>query len=173
MKYLRYYVYCCILCISVMSCTSTSTIGALYFPITVLAGVADLTVSTDGEMQTDTSDKAETFAKNARTLNKDWTLDNTELHPQRESPSEYDYLSTIRLQPPRKNNTETTKYQRNNKRLDSPIRLQKGESFTMPIPRQKKVTVVVENKNSKGLTFMCTGKQFVLQKGEMVMLHFR
>ena len=173
MKYLRYYVCFCILCISVMSCTSTPTTGALYFPITVLAGVADLTVSTDGEMHPDSSDETETFAKNARTLNKDWILDNTELHPQRESPSEYDYLSTIRLQPPRKNNTETTKYQRNNKRLDSPIRLQKGESFTMPIPRQKKVTVVVENKNSKGLTFMCTGKQFVLQKGEMVMLHFR
>ena len=173
MKHLRYYVYCCILCISVMSCTSTPTIGALYFPITVLAGVADLTVSTDGEMQPDAYEKADTFVRNARMGNNFLGINNTRKDEQRESPSEYDYLSTIRLQPPRKNNTETTKYQRNNKRLDSPIRLQKGESFTMPIPRQKKVTVVVENKNSKGLTFMCTGKQFVLQQGEMVMLHFR
>ena len=172
MKYLRYYVYCCILCISVMSCTSTPTTGALYFPITVLAGVADLTVSTDGEMQTDTSDKAETFAKNARTLNKDWTLDKTEPHPQRESPSEYDYLSNIQLQP-RKNSAETVNQQKNDMKPVSSIRLQKGESFSMPIPVHKKVTVVVENKDSNELRFMCTGKQFVLQQGEMVMLHFR
>ena len=172
MKYLRYYVYCCILCISVMSCTSTPTIDALYFPITVLAGVADLTVSTDGEMQTDTSDKAETFAKNARTLNKDWTLDKREQHPQRESPSEYDYLSKIQLQP-RKNSAETVNQQKNDMKPVSSIRLQKGESFSMPIPVHKKVTVVVENKDSNELRFMCTGKQFVLQQGEMVMLHFR
>ena len=172
MKYLRYYVYCCILCISVMSCTSTPTIGALYFPITVLAGVADLTVSTDGEMQPDAYEKADTFAKNARTLNKDWILDNTELHPQRESPSEYDYLSNIQLQP-RKNSAETVNQQKNDMKPVSSIRLQKGDSFSMPIPRQKKVTVVVENKDSNELKFMCTGKQFILQQGEIVMLHFR
>ena len=51
--------------------------------------------------------------------------------------------------------------------------LQKGESFTKPILVQKKITVVVENKDSNELRFMCTGKQFVLQQGEMVMLHFR
>ena len=50
MKYLRCYLYFCILCISVMSCTSTPTTGALYFPITVLAGVADLTVSMAGDI---------------------------------------------------------------------------------------------------------------------------
>ena len=172
MKHLRYYVYCCILCISVMSCTSTPTIDALYFPITVLAGVADLTVSTDGEMQTDTSDKAETFAKNARTLNKDWVLDKTEPHSQRVSPSEYDYLSNIQLQP-RKDSAETVNQQKNDMEPVSSIRLQKGESFTTPIPVHKKLTVVVENKESHELRFMCTGKQFVLQQGEMVMLHFR
>ena len=172
MKHLRYYVYCCILCISVMSCTSTPTIDALYFPITVLAGVADLTVSTDGEMQTDTRDKAETFAKNARTLNKDWTLDNTEPHPQRESPSEYDYLSNIQLQP-RKNSAETVSQQKNDMKPVSSIRLQKGESFSTSIPVYKKLTVVVENKDSNELRFMCTGQQFVLQQGEIVMLHFR
>ena len=172
MKYLRCYVYFCILCISVMSCTSTPTTGTLYFPITVLAGVADLTISTDEEIQADdTYDKAETFAKNARTLNKDWTFDNTEQHPQRESPSEYDYLSNIQLQP-RKNSTETANQQKNNMKPVSSIRLQKGESFSMPIPVHKKLTVVVENKDSNELTFMCTGKQFVLQQGEMVMLHF-
>lgn len=84
MKYLRCYLYFCILCISVMSCTSTPTTGALYFPITVLAGVADLTVATDEEIQADdTYDKAETFARNARTLNKDLTFDKTEKHTQR------------------------------------------------------------------------------------------
>ena len=55
----------------------------------------------------------------------------------------------------------------------SSIRLQKGESFSMPIPVHKEVTVVVENKERKELRFMCTGKQFILQQGEMVMLHFR
>lgn len=63
MKYLRYYLYCCILCAGVLSCASTPATGSLYFPITVLAGVADLTVSIDGEMQPDAYDKAETFAK--------------------------------------------------------------------------------------------------------------
>ena len=172
MKYLRCYVYFCILCISVMSCTSTSTIGALYFPITVLAGVADLTVSTAGDIQTDTHDKAETFARNARILNKDLIFDETEKHTQRESPSEYDYLSNIQLQP-RRDSAETVNQQKNDMEPVSSIRLQKGESFTMPIPVQKKVTVVVENKDSNELRFMCTGKQFVLQQGEMVMLHFR
>lgn len=173
MKYLRCYVYFCILCISVMSCTSTPTTGALYFPITVLAGVADLTVATDEEIQADdTYDKAETFAKNARTLNKDWTLDNTEPYTQRESPSEYDYLSNIQLQP-RKNSAETVNQQKNDMKPVSSIRLQKGESFSMPIPVHKKLTVVVENKGSHELRFMCTGKQFVLQQGEIVMLHFR
>ena len=172
MKHLRYYVYCCILCAGVLSCTSTPTTGALYFPITVLAGVADLTVATDGEEYTDAHTSAEDFAENARHLNKHWTLDKTEQHPQRESPSEYDYLSKIQLHP-RRNSTESAKHQRNNERLDSPIKLQKGESFTTPIPAQKKVTVVVENKGSHELRFICTGKQFVLQQGEMVMLHFR
>ena len=37
----------------------------------------------------------------------------------------------------------------------------------------KKITVVVENKESNELKFMCTGKQFVLQQEEIVMLHFR
>lgn len=172
MKYLRCYVYFCILCISVMSCTSTPTTGALYFPITVLAGVADLTVATDGEIQADVYDKAEAFAKNARILNKDLTFDETEPYPQRESPSEYDHLSNIQLQP-RKDSAETVNQQKNDMEPVSSIRLQKGESFTMPIPVQKKVTVVVENKERQELRFMCTGKQFVLQQGEMVMLHFR
>ena len=172
MKHLRYYVYFCILCISVMSCASTPATGALYFPITVLAGVADLTVLIDGEMQPDAYDKAETFARNARMLNKDLTFDETEKHTQRESPSEYDYLSNIQLQL-RKDSAQTVNQQKNDMEPVSSIRLQKGESFTMPIPVQKKVTVVVENKDSNELRFMCTGKQFVLQQGEMVMLHFR
>ena len=172
MKHLRYYVYCCILCAGVLSCTSTPTTGALYFPITVLAGVADLTVSTAGEIQADASDKTEAFARNARMLNKDLTFDETEKHTQRESPSEYDHLSKIHLQP-RKNSAQTVKQQKNDEELVSSIRLQKGESFSTPIPVQKKVTVVVENKDSNELRFMCTGKQFVLQQGEMVMLHFR
>ena len=172
MKYLRYYVYCCILCISVMSCTSTPATGALYFPITVLAGVADLTVSTAGEIQADASDKTEAFARNARMLNKDLTFDETEKHTQRESPSEYDYLSNIQLQP-RRDSAETVNQQKNDMESVSSIRLQKGESFSTPIPVHKKLTVVVENKDSNELRFMCTGKQFVLQQGEMVMLHFR
>ena len=172
MKHLRYYLYFCILCISVMSCTSTPATGALYFPITVLAGVADLTVSTAGEIQADASDKTEAFARNARMLNKDLTFDETEKHTQRESPSEYDYLSNIQLQP-RKNSAETVNQQKNDMKPVSSIRLQKSESFSMPIPVHKKLTVVVENKDSNELRFMCTGKQFVLQQGEMVMLHFR
>ena len=172
MKHLRYYLYFCILCISVMSCTSTPATGALYFPITVLAGVADLTVSTAGEIQADASDKTEAFARNARMLNKDLTFDETEKHTQRESPSEYDYLSNIQLQP-RRDSAETVNQQKNDMEPVSSIRLQKGESFSTPIPVHKKLTVVVENKDSNELTFMCTGKQFVLQQGEMVMLHFR
>lgn len=172
MKHLRYYVYCCILCISVMSCASTPTTGALCFPITVLAGVADLTVSTAGEIQVDASDKTEAFARNARMLNKDLTFDETEKHTQRESPSEYDYLSNIQLQP-RRDSAETVNQQKNDMEPVSSIRLQKGESFSTPIPVHKKLTVVVENKDSNELRFMCTGKQFVLQQGEMVMLHFR
>jgi len=155
-----------------MSCTSTPATGALYFPITVLAGVADLTVSTAGEIQADASDKTEAFARNARMLNKDLTFDETEKHTQRESPSEYDYLSNIQLQP-RKNSAETVNQQKNDMKPVSSIRLQKSESFSMPIPVHKKLTVVVENKDSNELRFMCTGKQFVLQQGEMVMLHFR
>ena len=172
MKYLRCYLYFCILCISVMSCTSTPATGALYFPITVLAGVADLTVSTAGEIQADASDKTEAFARNARMLNKDLTFDETEKHTQRESPSEYDYLSNIQLQP-RRDSAETVNQQKNDMEPVSSIRLQKGESFSTPIPVHKKLTVVVENKDSNELRFMCTGKQFVLQQGEMVMLHFR
>ena len=172
MKHLRYYVYFCILCISVMSCASTPATGALYFPITVLAGVADLTVSTAGEIQADASDKTEAFARNARMLNKDLTFDETEKHTQRESPSEYDYLSNIQLQP-RRDSAETVSQQKNDMEPVSSIRLQKGESFSTPIPAHKKVTVVVENKDSNELRFICTGKQFVLQQGEMVMLHFR
>ena len=172
MKHLRYYLYFYILCISVMSCTSTPATGALYFPITVLAGVADLTVSTAGEIQADASDKTEAFARNARMLNKDLTFDETEKHTQRESPSEYDYLSNIQLQP-RRDSAETVNQQRKDEKPVSSIRLQKGESFSTPIPVHKKLTVVVENKDSNELRFMCTGKQFVLQQGEMVMLHFR
>jgi putative lipoprotein len=155
-----------------MSCTSTPATGALYFPITVLAGVADLTVSTAGEIQADASDKTEAFARNARMLNKDLTFDETEKHTQRESPSEYDYLSNIQLQP-RRDSAETVNQQKNDMEPVSSIRLQKGESFSTPIPVHKKLTVVVENKDSNELRFMCTGKQFVLQQGEMVMLHFR
>ena len=73
----------------------------------------------------------------------------------------------------RKDSTEATKHQRYNEMLDSPIKLQKGESFSTPIPMHKKVTVVVENKESNELKFMCTGKQFVLQQEEIGMLHFR
>jgi len=160
------------LCAGVLSCTSTPTTGALYFPITVLAGVADLTVSTAGEIQADASDKTEAFARNARRLNKDLTFDETEKHTQRESPSEYDYLSNIQLQP-RRDSAKMVNQQRNNERLDSPIKLQKGESFSTPIPVHKRLTVVVENKDSNELRFTCTGKQFVLSQGEMVMLHFR
>ena len=172
MKHLRYYLYFCILCISVMSCTSTPATGALYFPITVLAGVADLTVATDEEIQADDIDKTEVFAENARVLNKGLVLDKTEHSAQRESPSEYDHLSNIQLQP-RKNSAETVNQQRKDEEPVSSIRLQKGESFSTPIPVHKKLTVVVENKDSNELRFMCTGKQFVLQQGEMVMLHFR
>ena len=155
-----------------MSCASTPATGALYFPITVLAGVADLTVSTAGEIQVDASDKTEAFARNARMLNKDLTFDETEKHTQKESPSEYDYLSNIQLQP-RRDSAETVNQQKNDMEPVSSIRLQKGESFSTPIPVHKKLTVVVENKDSNELRFMCTGKQFVLQQGEMVMLHFR
>jgi len=156
----------------VLSCASTPATGALYFPITVLAGVADLTVSTAGEIQVDASDKTEAFARNARMLNKDLTFDETEKHTQRESPSEYDYLSNIQLQP-RRDSAETVNQQKNDMEPVSSIRLQKGESFSTPIPVHKKLTVVVENKDSNELRFMCTGKQFVLQQGKMVMLHFR
>ena len=172
MKHLRYYLYFCILCTGVLSCASTPATGSLYFPITVLSGVADLTVATDGDTQTDIHDKAETFARNARILNQDLNLDETEPHSQRESPSEYDHLSNIQLQL-RKDSAQTVNQKKNDMEPVSSIRLQKGESFTMPIPVQKKVTVVVENKESHELRFMCTGKQFVLQRGEMVMLHFR
>lgn len=172
MKYLRCYLYFCILCTAVLSCASTPATGALYFPITVLAGVADLTVSTAGEIQVDASDKTEAFARNARMLNKDLTFDETEKHTQRESPSEYDYLSNIQLQP-RRDSAETVNQQKNDMEPVSSIRLQKGESFSTPIPVHKKLTVVVENKDSNELRFMCTGKQFVLQQGKMVMLHFR
>lgn len=142
------------------------------FPITVLTGVADLTVATDGEKYTDAHTSAEDFAENARQLNNKLERDHKKLHTQRESPSEYDHLSKIRL-PLRKDSTEATKHQRYNEMLDSPIKLQKGESFSTPIPMHKKVTVVVENKESNELKFMCTGKQFVLQQEEIVMLHFR
>lgn len=171
MKYLRYCLYFCIACAGVLSCKSNPNTKGLYFPITVLAGVADLTVSIDGEMQPDAYDKTETFAKNARKLNKRLNFETTEPHSQRESPSEYDHLSNIQLQP-RKNGTKPANQQKNDIEPVSSIRLQKGESFTTPIPVQKKITVVVENKDGNELRFMCTGKQFVLQKGEMVMLHF-
>lgn len=172
MKYLRCYLYFCILCISVMSCTSTPTAGALYFPITVLAGVADLTVATDGEEYTDVHNSAEDFAKNARQLNKKLEREQKKTHTQRASPSEYDYLSNIQLQP-RKNSAETVNQQKNDMKPVSSMRLQKGESFSTRIPVHKEVTVVVENKERNELRFMCTGKQFILQQGEMVMLHFR
>lgn len=174
MKYLRYHyhLYFCILCAGVLSCTSTPTTGSLYFPITVLAGVADLTILTDGKTQTDTNDKTESFAENARRLSKDWNLDKTEQHTQRESPSEYDYLSKIHLQP-RNDSTETANQQRNDEEIVSPIRLQQGESFSMSIPTHKEVTIVAENKGSNELRFICTGKLFVLQQGEIVILHFR
>ena len=172
MKYLRCYLYFCILCSSVMSCTSTPTAGALYFPITVLAGVADLTVATDGEEYTDVHNSAEDFAKNARQLNKKLEREQKKPHTQRESPSEYDYLSNIQLQP-RKNSAETVNQQKNDMKPVSSMRLQKGESFSTRIPVHKEVTVVVENKERNELRFMCTGKQFILQQGEMVMLHFR
>ena len=172
MKYLRCYLYFCILCISVMSCTSTPTTGALYFPITVLAGVADLTVATDGEEYTDVHNSAEDFAKNARQLNKKLEREQKKPHTQRESPSEYDYLSNIQLQP-RKNSAEAVNQQKNDMKPVSSMRLQKGESFSTRIPVHKEVTVVVENKERNELRFMCTGKQFILQQGEMVMLHFR
>ena len=172
MKYLRCYLYFCILCISVMSCTSTPTTGARYFPITVLAGVADLTVATDGEEYTDVHNSAEDFAKNARQLNKKLEREQKKPHTQRESPSEYDYLSNIQLQP-RKNSAETVNQQKNDMKPVSSIRLQKGESFSTRIPVHKEVTVGVENKERNELRFMCTGKQFILQQGEMVMLHFR
>ena len=172
MKHLRYYLYFCILCTGVMSCTSTPANGALYFPITVLAGVADLTVATDEEEYTDVHNSAEDFAKNARQLNKKLEREQKKPHTQRESPSEYDYLSNIQLQP-RKNSAETVNQQKNDMKPVSSMRLQKGESFSMPIPVHKEVTVVVENKERNELRFMCTGKQFILQQGEMVMLHFR
>ena len=94
-----------------MSCTSTPTTGALYFPITVLAGVADLTVATDGEEYTDVHNSAEDFAKNARQLNKKLEREQKKSHTQRESPSEYDYLSNIQLQP-RKNSAEAVNQQK-------------------------------------------------------------
>ena len=172
MKYLRCYLYFCILCISVMSCTSTPTAGALYFPITVLAGVADLTVATDGEEYTDVHNSAEDFAKNARQLNKKLEREQKKPHTQRESPSEYDYLSKIHLPPP-KYRTEILNRKSNDTEDSSSMRLQKGESFSTRIPVHKEVTVVVENKERNELRFMCTGKQFILQQGEMVMLHFR
>ena len=172
MKHLRYYLYFCILCTGVMSCTSTPANGALYFPITVLAGVADLTVATDEEEYTDVHNSAEDFAKNARQLNKKLEREQKKPHTQRESPSEYDYLSNIQLQP-RKNSAETVNQQKNDMKPVSSMRLQKGESFSRPIPVHKEVTVVVENKERNELRFMCTGKQFILQQGEMVMLHFR
>lgn len=172
MKYLRYYLYCSILCAGVLSCTSNSSTKGLYFPITVFAGVADLTVATGGEMAPDSNDKTETFVRSARMGNNFLGIDATKQDEQRESPSEYDYLSTIRLQP-RKHNAETDNQQKNDEAITSSIRLQKGESFTMPIPSHKKVTIVAENKDSNELKFMCTGKLFVLQQGEIVMLHFR
>lgn len=123
-------------------------------------------------MPAHSNDKTETFVRNARMWNKFLGIDNTKQDEQRKSPSEYDYLSNIRLQP-RQDSTETAKQQRNNKEGVSSVQLQKGESFTMPIPMHKEVTVVVENKSSIELKFICTGKQFVLQQGETVMLHFR
>ena len=172
MKYLRYYVYLCILCAGALSCTSTPSTKGLYFPITVLAGVADLTVSTGGEMVSDSNDKTETFVRNARMGNNFLGIDTIKQDEQRKSPSEYDYLSNIRLQP-RKNSTETTQQQRNNKGEVSSVQLQKGESFSMSIPMNKEVTIIAENKDSSELKFICTGKQFVVQQGETVMLHFR
>ena len=145
MKYLRYCLYFCIACAGVLSCKSNPSTKGLYFPITVLAGVADLTVATDEEIQADDIDKTEVFAENARVLNKGLVLDKTEHSAQRESPSEYDHLSNIQLQP-RKNGTKPANQQKNDIEPVSSIRLQKGESFTKPIPVQKKITVVVENK---------------------------
>ena len=48
----------------------------------------------------------------------------------------------------------------------------KSRSFSTTIGKYQEMEVF-ENKDSDELRFMCTGKQFVLQQGEMVMLHFR
>lgn len=172
MKYLRSHVYLCLLCIGVVSCTSTPPTGPFYFPITVLAGVADLTVSIGGEMQTDTHYDPETFAENARALNKMLNREKIQFYPQKETPSEYDYSTKISLQT-RRNSTEITDQPSNDGGKISSSKLQKGESFSMLVPMQKEVTVVAENKGSEELRFVCTGKQFVLQQGEIVILHFR
>lgn len=171
MKYLRYCAYLGILCAGMLSCTSTPR-NKLCFPITVLAGTANLTISTDRDSYANDYNKAEDFAKHARELNKCWILDPADQDRQKQSPSEYDYLSTIQLQPPQYN-SKTDEHQSNNKGAISSIQLQKGESFTMPIPMHKEVTVVAENKGTSKLMFTCSGKPFIVHPGEIVILHFR
>lgn len=153
-----------------MLCSSCTTYRPKYcsFPIRILKGGADIAVTVVPTEQPREDEDDPWWLM-------DWIGGKKENRQAiRPSPSEEDYTSKIRLRDkPRK-----SAHQPDSAGTYQPFAavneyLAEGEVFSMPVPRNMRVRVMITNKDTDELVFTCGKQQFLLQPNESKTLIFR
>lgn len=157
---------CLCACCFLISCAGTAVRHSdySYFPIGVLEGSADLIISITDKSQKASDDITETVKELQKHVD---TKD-----CQKQSPSEYVYLSRVTLKQ-RMQKMEIAALEHNVSPNAPHVTLKKGEMFTMPILSNKEIIVTVSNNHTEILKLICTGRIFTLQPNETVILHFQ
>ena len=158
---------CIILMAVLMLCSSCTTYRPKYcsFPIRILKGGADLTVMVIPPEQRSSDEEESWWLKN-------WKEENRQVI--RPSPSEEDHASKIRL----RDKTSGPGHHSESADAYQPFAavneyLAEGEAFSMPVPRDMLVRVMITNKDTDELVFTCGKQQFLLQPNENKTLIFR
>lgn len=161
---------CIILMAVLMLCSSCTTYRPKYcsFPIRILKGGADIAVTVVPTEQPREDEDDPWWLM-------DWIGGKKENRQAiRPSPSEEDYTSKIRLRDkPRK-----SAHQPDSAGTYQPFAavneyLAEGEVFSMPVPRNMRVRVMITNKGTDELVFTCGKQQFLLRPNESKTLIFR
>ncbi|MGP1577186.1 MAG: hypothetical protein ACTTH7_06845 [Treponema sp.] len=149
-----------------ISCATTPE-PKFYFPLTVVAGTADITVSITAKDQKEpiSSEESRDMALYAHSL---FRMEGSKVP----DIPEKNYFSRISLHD-RKPDVKTNTQPALASQQKFPAKLEKGDMLNFPIPPNAEVTVIVANNSKEPLQLVCTGKYYELTQGESRFFHFR
>ncbi len=149
----------------------------MHFPITVMQGSADMGVlllPSRSFVEDESLYKSQAIKRNKEREARN-RREGVHSDLLRQSPSENDYQSTIRMPPPASGSEMT--YIGSGKAF-APYQLTKyaltaGEKLSLQVPRNYRIQVTVTNMQEEPLEFQCSGHLFRLMQHESKTLEFR